>query len=87
MRGVADENSKGAAEQPTPAAPGALEASEVMCIVWPMGRTLRLPSGSTAGDVAAKFMFTKEFVNVNNALVPSRTPLHDGDIVIISATD
>ena len=87
MRGVADESSESADEQPMPSAPGALDASEVMCIVWPLGRTLRLPSGSTAGDVAAKFTFTKEFVNVNNALVPSSTPLHDGDIVIISASD
>ena len=87
MRGVPDERSDGAGEQPAPAAPGALEASEVMCIVWPLGRTVRLPSGSTAGDVAAKFTFAKEFVNVNNALVPSSTPLHDGDIVIISAAE
>ena len=88
LRGVGEDKAEGAAGvQPAPAAPDALESSEVMCIVWPMGRTLRLPSGSTAGDVAAKFTFSKDFVNVNNALVPASTPLHDGDIVIISAAD
>ena len=56
-----------------------------MCIVWPAGKTLRLPVGSTAGDVAAKFTYARELVNVNNQLVPSATPLHDGDIVIITA--
>jgi ppGpp synthetase/RelA/SpoT-type nucleotidyltranferase len=64
-------------------------ASEVLCIVWPQGKTLRLPAGSTAGDVAAKFMSRSDTsrVNVNNALVPSGTPLQDGDVVIIAAGD
>ncbi len=96
MRGVGEAKAEEAAagEPQTAAAPASvlppasgLDASEVMCIVWPMGRTLRLPSGSTAGSVAAKFTYAKDFVNVNNALVPENTPLHDGDIVIISAAD
>ena len=96
MRGVGEATAEEAVagEPQTAAAPASalppassLEASEVMCIVWPMGRTLRLPSGSTAGSVAAKFTYAKEFVNVNNALVPASTILHDGDIVIISAAD
>jgi ppGpp synthetase/RelA/SpoT-type nucleotidyltranferase len=62
-------------------------ASEVLCIVWPQGKTLRLPAGSTAGDVAAKFMYATSRVNVNNTLVPANTPLQDGDVVIIAAGD
>jgi molybdopterin converting factor small subunit len=71
------------ADDGAPPSAAAGEASEVMIIVWPQGKTLRLPVGATAGDVAAKFMAATALVNVNNALVPDSTPLHDGDIVII----
>ena len=76
-----------AAAAVTSASPRPLEASEVMCIVWPQGKTLRLPVGTTAGEVAAKFVYVNSRVNVNNVLVPASTPLHDGDILIITPGD
>lgn len=71
---------------PEPAAAAAeAEATgdDVMVITWPDGTIHRMPRGSTVRDLCAKASLEGASVCVNNNMVPYRTPLHDGDLVIL----
>jgi ppGpp synthetase/RelA/SpoT-type nucleotidyltranferase len=74
------------------------ERSEIMVLSWPSGKILRIPNGTTAGDVFSRgdgdatagdkkagdsFTADTFLVNVNNRLVPSSTKLADGDFVVV----
>jgi len=74
----------------------AAETGDVTVLLWPKGSVVRLPRGTTAGEILAKqgeieILASgrdggrgRALVNVNNRLVPENTPLHDGDMVILS---
>ena len=65
------------------------QRSEIMILAWPSGKILRIPNGTTAGEVLADprgcgVHGDAFLVNVNNRLVPSSTKLSDGDFVVIA---
>lgn len=75
-----------AAEAATAAAVAEAAAGDdgdVMVITWPDGTIHRMPRGSTVRDLCAKASLEGASVCVNNNMVPYRTPLHDGDLVIL----
>lgn len=60
---------------------------DVMVLVWPSGKILRVPRGTTAGAVARRegcIGRRSGIVNVNNRLVPEGTSLEDGDYVVLT---
>jgi ppGpp synthetase/RelA/SpoT-type nucleotidyltranferase len=64
---------------------------DVMVLVWPSGKILRVPRGTTAGTVAQRegggttgVRRRRGVVNVNNRLVPEGTSLEDGDYVVLT---
>jgi len=62
------------------------DADTLVVVVWPAGRLLRLPPGSTGGDVAGRMGRRREdiaFVSINARYVPAATPLASGDVVIL----
>ncbi|XP_031501510.1 uncharacterized protein LOC116265135 [Nymphaea colorata] len=54
---------------------------EVAIICWPNGEIMRMRSGSTAADVAARAGVEGKMVFINGQLVLPDTELRDGDIV------
>jgi len=74
------------------------QLGEVLVLIWPSGKILRVPRGTTAGAVvyqeldSARARTSKGFkrgdvrrrVNVNNRLVPASTALEDGDYVVLT---
>ncbi|CAN6486468.1 unnamed protein product [Victoria cruziana] len=54
---------------------------EVAIICWPNGEIMRMKSGSTAADVAARAGVEGKMVFINGQLVLPDTELRDGDIV------
>ena len=71
-------------------------SEDVMVLVWPGGKILRLPRGTTAGDAVKRLKpdgggyrrrgnhREDEKVNVNNRFVPKETALADGDYLVLS---
>lgn len=64
---------------------------DVMVLVWPSGKILRVPRGTTAGAVAQRegggttgVRRRRDLVNVNNRLVAEGTGLEDGDYVVLT---
>ena len=60
---------------------------DVMVLVWPSGKILRVPRGTTAGAIARRegcIGRRSGIVNVNNRLVPETTSLEDGDYVVLT---
>ena len=72
----------------------ALEVSppDVMVLIWPGGRILRVPRGTTAGEIVRRETGAQHttaqvegrHVNVNNKLVPEEVTLSDGDFVVLT---
>jgi len=66
---------------------------DVMVLIWPSGKIMRLPRGTTAGWVADCYDSMgqlhhheahADLVNVNNSLVHKETMLQDGDYVVLT---
>eukprot|EP00890_Picochlorum_soloecismus_P000682 jgi/Picsp_1/1614/NSC_05092-R1_rela spot homologous protein rsh2 len=65
---------------------------DVMVLIWPSGKIMRLPRGTTAGWVVdchdsmgqLHHEGQPELVNVNNSLVHKDTMLQDGDYVVLT---
>jgi len=74
------------------------QLGDVMVLVWPSGRILRVPRGTTAGTVVQCELQSHSgdgsgvdlegdaigLVNVNNRLVPGDQVLQDGDYVVLT---
>jgi len=82
-----------AGSAPTASPPGPASApaddEEVLAILWPGGEFMRLPRGTTAGQVEEAVLLeggdgvtpSPKTVWVNNRVVPPTTPIADGDLV------
>ena len=62
---------------------------DVMVLVWPSGQILRVPRGTSAGAVARReggggARRRSTVVNVNNRFVSEKTPLQDGDYLVLT---
>eukprot|EP00873_Tetraselmis_striata_P009296 jgi/Tetstr1/429560/TSEL_019460.t1 len=74
----------------------AAETGDVTVLLWPKGSVVRLPRGTTAGEILAKQgeieisgqrarRWQRQGAGqCEHRLVPENTPLHDGDMVILS---
>lgn len=70
---------------------GSQQEGEVMILIWPAGDFVRLPRGTTAGQIVHDQGWANKsgdehsrLVNVNNRLVPEHTVLEDGDYLVFS---
>ena len=81
-----------AASPPGPRGPPSFapaDDEEVLAILWPGGEFMRLPRGTTAGQVEEAVLLeggdgvtpSRKTVWVNNRVVPPSTPIADGDLV------
>ena len=79
----------GVVEEPSTA----VATRDIMVLVWPSGKIMRLPRGTTAGWVLESHKEIEgggtqetacELVNVNNRLLPKETTLNDGDYVVLT---
>ena len=66
------------------------EERDIMVLVWPSGKIMRLPRGTTAGDVMISHNLSIDCdspvpsVNVNNKMVNESTILEDGDYIVLT---
>ena len=64
------------------------QQQDVMVLIWPSGKIMRVARGTTAGALARRegggVRRRSNVVNVNNRLVPEGTELGDGDYVILT---
>ena len=72
--------------------------SEVLILLWPSGEIVAVPRGTTAGQLERDQRWaslrgqasqqepppTKQFVNVNNTMVPADQELWDGDYLVVT---
>ena len=54
---------------------------EVLIIRWPDGEIMRMPAGSTAGDLARRMGMDGEIVFINGQVALPHMKLRDGDLV------
>ena len=63
---------------------------DIMVLLWPSGKIIRVPKGTTAGGlwdttlVVPSDCEPQDFINVNNKLVTKSTLLKDGDFVVLT---
>ena len=77
------------ASPPGPTSSASADDEEVLAILWPGGEFMRLPRGTTAGQVEEAVLLeggdgvtpSRKTVWVNNRVVPPSTPIADGDLV------
>lgn len=77
------------ASPPGPTSSAPADDEEVLAILWPGGEFMRLPRGTTAGQVEEAVLLeggdgvtpSRKTVWVNNRVVPPSTPIADGDLV------
>ncbi len=63
---------------------------DIMVLLWPSGKIIRVPKGTTAGGLWDTTLAVpsnsepEDFINVNNKLVTKSTLLKDGDFVVLT---